>query len=52
MGVPDAPEYTLDDNLSFQKYKITFEDALVKGIREQARFEVDHCKKTGMRRVP
>ncbi|GAB4411595.1 MAG: TolC family protein [Thermodesulfovibrionales bacterium] len=28
MGVPDAPEYTLEDTLSFQKYEITFEDAL------------------------
>lgn len=28
MGVPDAPEYTIEDILSFQKYKITFEDAI------------------------
>jgi outer membrane protein TolC len=28
MGIPDAPEYTIEDNLSFQKYTITFEDAI------------------------
>lgn len=28
MGVPDAPEYTIEDILTFQKYKITFEDAI------------------------
>jgi outer membrane protein len=27
MGVPDAPEYTIEDTLSFQKYTITFEEA-------------------------
>ncbi len=27
MGVPDAPEYTIEDNLSFQKYTITVEEA-------------------------
>jgi outer membrane protein len=30
MGIPDAPEYALDENLSFEKYEITFEDALSK----------------------
>ncbi len=33
MGVPDAPEYILEDNLSFQKYNITFEDALAKAYK-------------------
>ncbi|MDD5435612.1 MAG: TolC family protein, partial [Nitrospira sp.] len=28
MGITDAPEYNTDDNLSFQKFEITFEDAL------------------------
>jgi len=28
MGVPDAPEYTIEDNLSFQKYEIKFENAV------------------------
>ena len=27
IGVPDAPEYTIEDNLSFRKYVITFEEA-------------------------
>ena len=34
-GVPDAPEYTLDDNLSFQKYNITLEGALSKAFQER-----------------
>lgn len=28
LGVPDAPEYTIEDILAFQKYIITFEDAI------------------------
>ena len=35
MGVPDAPEYTLEDNLSFQKYSVTFEDALAKAYQNR-----------------
>jgi outer membrane protein TolC len=27
MGVPDAPEYTIEDSLPFRKYEITFEEA-------------------------
>ncbi len=27
MGVPDAPEYTIEDNLSFKQYAITLEEA-------------------------
>lgn len=28
IGVPNAPEYEIEDNLSFQKYEITLEDAI------------------------
>ncbi len=28
MGVPDAPDYTIEDNLAFQKYEITFSQAI------------------------
>jgi outer membrane protein TolC len=35
MGIPDAPEYTLDENLSFEKYEITFEDALSKAYENR-----------------
>ncbi len=28
MGVPDAPDYTTEDNLAFQKYEITFAQAI------------------------
>jgi outer membrane protein len=35
MGVPDAPEYILEDNLSFQNYNITFEDAMTKAYKNR-----------------
>ncbi len=28
MGIPDAPEYSIEDNLSYRKYEITFDEAL------------------------
>jgi len=30
MGIPEAPEYTIEDNLSFEKYEVSFEEALQK----------------------
>jgi len=35
MGIPKAPEYTLEDNLSFQKYEITFEDAIAMAYKSR-----------------
>ncbi len=35
MGVPDAPEYRIEDNLSFEKYPVTFEDALSQAYRNR-----------------
>lgn len=35
MGIPDAPEYTLDENMSFAKYEITLEDALAKAYENR-----------------
>jgi outer membrane protein len=35
MGIPESPEYILEDNLSFQKYNITFEDALAKAYKDR-----------------
>jgi outer membrane protein TolC len=35
MGVPEAPEYIIEDILSFQKYTITFEDALDKAYKNR-----------------
>jgi outer membrane protein TolC len=35
IGVPDAPEYILVDNLSFEKYNINFEDALTKAYKDR-----------------
>jgi len=35
MGVPDAPEYSLEDNLSFQQYPITLEEATEKAFENR-----------------
>jgi len=35
MGIPDAPEYTLDENMSYEKYKITLEDAMAKAYQDR-----------------
>jgi TolC family type I secretion outer membrane protein len=35
MGIPDAPEYTLDEKMTFVKYEITLEDALSKAYQNR-----------------
>jgi len=35
LGVPDAPEYLVEDNLSFQKYAITYDEALEKAYKNR-----------------
>ncbi len=35
MGIPGAPEYIIEDNLSFQKYEITFEGAVEKAYKNR-----------------
>jgi outer membrane protein TolC len=35
MGVPAAPEYTLYEKLSFEKYEITFDDALARAYENR-----------------
>jgi len=35
MGVPDAPEFTIEDNLSFHKYDITLEDAATRAFENR-----------------
>jgi len=35
MGVPEAPEYTIEDNLSFQKYEATLEDSIEKAYKNR-----------------
>ena len=47
MGVPDAPEYTIEDNLSFQPYRDHAGRSDGKGLREQARPQIDRCQKAG-----
>ena len=36
MGITDAPDYNIDDNLSFERYEMTFEDALTKAYKNRA----------------
>ena len=35
MGVPDAPEYTIEDNLAFQKYETTLQDSIKKAYKNR-----------------
>jgi outer membrane protein TolC len=35
MGIPDAPEYSIDETMPFVKYGITLEDALAKAYRNR-----------------
>ncbi len=35
MGVPEAPEYTVEDNLSFKEYGITFEEAIDRAYKNR-----------------
>jgi outer membrane protein len=35
MGVPNAPDYSIEDNLSFKKYEITLEDALARAFENR-----------------
>ncbi len=35
MGTPEAPEYTVEDNLSFQKYETTLEDSIEKAYKNR-----------------
>lgn len=35
MGVPDAPEYTVEDNLSFQEYAVTLENATARAFENR-----------------
>ncbi|MCK9418001.1 MAG: TolC family protein [Nitrospirae bacterium] len=36
MGTPDAPEYTIEDNLSFQQYAITLEEAKARAFENRS----------------
>jgi outer membrane protein len=35
MGIPDAPEYSIDENMSFARYEVTLEDALTKAYQNR-----------------
>lgn len=35
IGVPDAPEYSIEDNLSFKKYEITFNEAIERAYKNR-----------------
>ena len=36
MGTPDAPDYTIEDNLSFQQYAITLEEAKARAFENRS----------------
>lgn len=35
LGIPDAPEYIIEDNLSFKRYEVPFEDAIAKAYKNR-----------------
>lgn len=35
MGIPDAPEYSIDEKMSFARYEMTLEEALTKAYRNR-----------------
>ncbi|MBI5409669.1 MAG: TolC family protein [Nitrospirae bacterium] len=39
MGVPEAPEFDIEDNLSFQVYVITFDEAIMKAYKNRPDLE-------------
>jgi len=45
MGIPDAPEYILEDNLLFQQYNITFDDALDRAYKNRPDLQSINAKK-------
>jgi outer membrane protein len=36
MGIPDAPDYTIEDNLSFQPYAVTLEEARARAFENRS----------------
>ena len=47
MGVPEAPEYTIEDNLSYQKYEATLEDSIEKAYKNRPDLQSIIAKKKG-----
>jgi len=45
MGVPDAPEYMVEDNLLFQKYNVEIKDAVEKAYQNRPDFKSILAKK-------
>ncbi|NOX96625.1 MAG: TolC family protein [Nitrospirae bacterium] len=39
MGIPDAPPYAIEDNLVFQKYDVTFKEALRRAYKQRPDFQ-------------
>ena len=47
MGVPDAPAYSIEDNLSFQQYPITLEEATAKALENRPDLKSIVAKRQG-----
>ncbi len=45
LGIPDAPEYLIEDNLSFQKYAISYDEALEKAYKSRPDMTALHARK-------
>jgi len=50
MGVPGAPEYIIEDNLSYRKYTVTFEGAIDKAYKNRPDLQSTAAKKQAAER--
>jgi outer membrane protein TolC len=50
MGITEAPEYVIEDNLSFQKYAIAFEEAMEKAYKNRPDIKSITAKKRASER--
>ena len=51
IGVPDAPDYTIEDNLAFQKYEITFAQAIETAYKNRPDLQSAIAKRMSLERA-
>ena len=47
IGVPEAPEYEIEDNLSFSKYNIGLQEAIDRAYENRPELKINPLKKEG-----
>jgi len=48
LGIPDAPPYAIEDNLVFQKYDVTFKEALQRAYKQRPDFQSTNYRKKAL----